>query len=180
MQAYSLVPHQAHPPDAVTSVEAKIGVANEHWLTARWRIEGSAKLVLPKPAGSKRMVGLWQTTCFELFVQPDGRGGYYELNLSPSERWNLYGFDAPRTGMREEVTDRRPVCTMRPGSRFAIFDAAIPRAMFPDAKSDLGIAAVIEEEGGTKSFWALDHAGEAPDFHDPACFTARLDPRLPS
>ena len=39
----------------------------------------------------------------------------------------------------------------------------------------MGLTAVIEEEGGVKSFWALAHGDPAkPDFHDPACFTAKL------
>ena len=38
----------------------------------------------------------------------------------------------------------------------------------------MALACVIEEAGGQKSYWALEHGGFAPDFHDPACFTARL------
>jgi len=38
----------------------------------------------------------------------------------------------------------------------------------------MGLSAVIEEHDGTKSYWALDHGGDQPDFHDPACFSARL------
>ena len=32
------------------------------------------------------------------------------------------------------------------------------------------LCAVIEEQGGQKSYWAARHAGEKPDFHNPACF----------
>ena len=38
-------------------------------------------------AGKGRADELWRTTCFELFLRPDGGRGYVELNLSPSERW---------------------------------------------------------------------------------------------
>jgi hypothetical protein len=38
----------------------------------------------------------------------------------------------------------------------------------------LGLSAVLEEQDGTKSHWALAHGGDKPDFHDPACFTASL------
>ena len=174
------MPHPVHPPLAVTGIEARVTGSDENWLRLRWRIEGSAELTVPTFAGKGRADGLWQTTCFELFVRPDGAEGYHEFNLSPSERWNLYRFAGPRERMYEAETDRHPVCTMRAGSRFAIFDAAIPTAMLPNGRCHLGITAVIEEEGGAKSYWALAHSGKAPDFHDPACFTARLDPRLPS
>ena len=39
---------------------------------------------------------------------------------------------------------------------------------------ELGLSAVLEEKDGTKSYWALAHMGEKPDFHAPGCFTARL------
>jgi hypothetical protein len=38
----------------------------------------------------------------------------------------------------------------------------------------MGLAAVIEEQGGVKSYWALAHPDAKPDFHAPACFAATL------
>ena len=46
-----------------------------------------------------------------------------------------------------------------------------------DAKSvfEVGLSAILEEQDGTKSYWALAHPeGDKPDFHDPACFAAHL------
>ncbi|MEC7162327.1 MAG: hypothetical protein VXW57_11020, partial [Pseudomonadota bacterium] len=106
--------------------------------------------------------------------QPAGGRAEGEVKRSPSERGAAYEFSAPRSGMAERALPRDPVCTMRAGSRFAIFDAAIPRAGLPSVQSAMGLSCVIEETGGRKSYWALAHGGDAPDFHDPACFTARL------
>jgi hypothetical protein len=39
---------------------------------------------------------------------------------------------------------------------------------------ELGLSAVLEENDGTKSYWALAHAADKPDFHAPGCFAARL------
>jgi hypothetical protein len=36
------------------------------------------------------------------------------------------------------------------------------------------LAAVIEEEGGRPSYWALAHNGLKPDFHDPFGFRIAL------
>ena len=155
-------------------MRAKVIGRDPNWLRVRWRIEGTQSLVVPKFAGRGRADGLWQTTCFEMFLKPTGGTSYLELNLSPSERWNAYAFDAPRTGMRELRMDREPDCVIRPGSSFAIFDAAIPADLIPPVYCDLGITCVIEEQGGTKSYWALCHAGDVPDFHEPACFTGEL------
>ena len=38
----------------------------------------------------------------------------------------------------------------------------------------LGLTVVVEATDGSKSFWALEHHGEAPDFHNADCFVARL------
>ncbi|KQM17473.1 DOMON-like domain-containing protein [Novosphingobium sp. Leaf2] len=166
-----LVFHPAHPPLAVRSVEARIIGFDVTWLRVRWRVLGAGKLIVPAFAGKGRADGLWQTTCFEAFLKRDGEPGYCEINLSASERWNVYDFAARREGMAERATPREPDCTMRLGTDLAIFDAAIPAAGLPAPPWRCGLAAVIEETGGHKSYWALAHRADAPDFHDPACFT---------
>jgi len=176
--AHPLLPHPARPPLAVRSVEARVLGGEGPWLQLRWRIEGAGQLVAPPFAGKGRADGLWRTTCFELFLRPEGASAYAEFNLSPSERWAAYDFDAPREGMRDRSMPRDPVCTLRRGGSVAIFDAAIPRAALPAGPCAISLTAVIEEQGrdGTPilSYWALTHRGEQPDFHDPACFTAAL------
>ena len=177
MQAYRLIPHPAHPSTAVTSVEAKVGGDDPNWLQLRWRIEGSSKLLLPPITGKLRADDLWQATCLELFVKPEGGHAYSEWNLSPSRRWAAYDFASYREGMCNRDVSRTPDCVMRPGSIFAIFDAAIPRSELPQEPCAIGLSAVIEEEGGQKSYWALAHPSGKADFHHAACFAATLDPR---
>lgn len=171
---YALQPHPEHPPLAVGGIEARIIGRDASWLRVRWRIEGSQQLVVPPFAGKGRADELWQTTCFELFLKPEDSVPYVEINLSPSERWNAYDFEAYRWGMAERPFPREPECTMRLGSSFAIFDAAIPVTGLPDVECAMGLSAVIEEQGGTKSYWALAHPDAKPDFHAPACFAATL------
>ncbi|MFC4255780.1 hypothetical protein GRI97_13415 [Altererythrobacter xixiisoli] len=176
MQTYQLQSHPGFPPAAIKTIEARIIGADADWLRVRWRIEGSDRLVVPPFGGKGRADGLWQTTCFELFLRPEGGGGYCEFNLSPSERWNIYDLDGYRAGLRERPAPREPQCSMRLGSSFAIFDAAIPMAAVPSGISAMGLCAVMEERGGVKSYWALQHPQAEPDFHDPACFAAQLAP----
>ena len=59
-------------------------------------------------------------------MRPDGGDAYVEINLSPSERWSAYNFGAYRAGMEDRPASREPDCTIRRGSTFAIFDAALP------------------------------------------------------
>jgi hypothetical protein len=174
MQTHLLVAHPDHPPASVSQVEARIIGQDANWLRARWRVEGAQDLIVPPFAGKGRADGLWQTTCFELFLKPMGGDAYVELNLSPSERWNAYDFAAYRWDMKERPFPHEPECTMRQGSTFAIFDAAIPIAGLPQADCAMGMSAVIEEKGGVKSYWALAHPAGSPDFHAPACFAVAL------
>lgn len=174
MQTHQLTPHPTHPPLRITSIEAKIIGADENWLRLRWRIEGAQALVVPPFAGKGRGEELWHTTCFELFLMPGAGPAYCEFNLSPSERWAAYDFAGYRSGMADRALAREPQTTMRHGSSFAIFDAAIPLSALPEGDCRMNLTAVIEEEGGSKSYWAIAHNAEKPDFHDPACFVAEL------
>ncbi len=172
-----LLPHPACPRSQISGVEAAIIDSHPNWLTLRWRIEGAAGLAVPPFAGKGRADGLWQTTCFELFVQAGGEAGYCEFNLSPSERWAAYDFTDYREGMADREVPRDPTCTLRRGGSLVIFDAAIPRGALPALPWRFGLSAVIEEQGAMKSYWALAHPPEKPDFHDPACFAGVLPAR---
>ena len=179
MQTYDLVAHPAHLPDRITAVRASIVGRDRYWLRLRWRIERGEGLIVPAFAGQGRADGLWKTTCFELFCRQADGPTYCEFNLSPSERWAAYDFEGYRSGMRARPVERDPVCTYRAGGAFSIFDAAIPAAALPADPSAINLACVLDEADGVKSFWALAHPEDRPDFHDPACFTGQLAARRP-
>jgi hypothetical protein len=170
----TLIAHPDHPPARVSAVEAAVIGLTDHWLSVRWRVEDAAAVLVPEFAGKNRADGLWQQTCFELFLRQPGEAGYVELNLSPSEQWAAYDFAAYRAGVEERPMPRDPVCTLRRGRNLLIFDAAIPRAGLPSLPWQIGVTAVIAEADGVKSYWALRHGDGAPDFHAPACFAATL------
>ncbi|KUR71042.1 hypothetical protein AQZ52_10125 [Novosphingobium fuchskuhlense] len=174
METFDLKAHAAHPARFVSGVAARILALDADWLTLRWKVDGAGALVVPPFAGRARTDGLWQTTCFELFVKAPGAESYAEFNLSPSERWAAYDFAGYRAGMAERAVERAPVCTPRRGGSVLIFDAAIPVRALPPLPWVYGLTAVIEEEGGVKSYWAMAHPPEKPDFHDPACMAGRL------
>jgi len=174
LETFDLICHPAHPATAVTRIHARITGLTSDWLTLRWSVEGAQEIVVPPFAGRARSDGLWQTTCFELFVRMPAATGYAEFNLSPSERWAAYDFARYREGMADRPAPRAPVCAPRRGGSILIFDAAIPSSALPALPWDYGLTAVIEEAGGYKSYWAIAHPEQKPDFHDPACMPARL------
>ncbi|WP_228243911.1 DOMON-like domain-containing protein [Porphyrobacter sp. GA68] len=170
-----LTPHPAHPPLLVGRVAVMLDARDPHWLRLRWRIEGAQRLCVPRLTGRRRADELWRTTCFELFVQPEGGSSYQEWNFSPSQSWASYDFVGCRSGMTAPDVPRPPVITWRGGaSGLRLMDVAIARAGLPPLPWRYGLTAVLEEEGGRVSFWAAVHRAEKPDFHDPACFTGRL------
>ena len=176
MQTHRLSAHPAHPPSAIRAVEARVGIADGGWLRLRWRVEGAAGLVLPRFAGRGRADGLWRTTCFELFCRRSSGEEYAEINLSPSECWAAYDFTGYRAGMAERPMDRAPVITPRRGGAVLILDAALRLGDLPPLPWELGLSAVLEEEGGALSYWALAHPSGRPDFHHPDCFARSLEP----
>jgi hypothetical protein len=174
LETFELVPHAGHPPVGITRVAARIVRVDPRWLTLRWTIEGAQGVIVPPFAGKGRADGLWQTTCFELFVQSQGATVYAEFNLSPSERWAAYDFAGYREGMANRPMPRDPVCTPRKGQGVLIFDAALPASALPPLPWRYGLTAVIEEQGGIKSYWSIAHPPGKADFHHEACFAAVL------
>lgn len=169
-QCYSLLPHPDHPPRAVQAISVELGPA-ENYLLMVWNVTGYECVAVPPSQEPDRVDGLWQTTCFELFVKA-GDTNYVEFNFSPSTQWAAYAFDDYRSGMK-------PFDCAIPAGVYPLADgiaADCEFAALPAGELRIGLSAVIEEKDGTKSFWALTHPPGPPDFHHPACFAATLPP----
>ena len=176
METHQLVAHPAFSPAGVRSVEARFGLVGP-WLQLRWRVDGSAGVVLPPFGGRQRKDGLWQATCFEMFHLLGNGPAYAEYNFSPSEAWAAYDFSGWREGMAARPMSHDPVITPRAGRDVMIFDVALPLHDLRPLPGAMSLTAVIEEAGGVKSYWALAHGNpDKPDFHHPACFAASLRP----
>lgn len=173
----TLIPHPATPP---TIPELKVWANVDHAAslaavatTNIWFGVGApaARFVIPEPQEPERADELWKTTCFEAFLRPLGEEAYREWNFAPSGQWAAYDFTARRTGMsKADAAD--PYIRVEDNLTWWALGAAI--AVPADINWELGLSAVLEERDGTKSYWALAHGGEKPDFHDPGCFIARL------
>ena len=175
-QTFELVPHLAHAPVEVREVRVSFNPDDPYWLRLRWVMEGAGKIIVPPFARRVRRDELWRTTCFELFVQANGSESYCEFNFSPSQAWASYDFDDYREGMRERELPRAPVISWRGGkSALTVCDVAVPRSGLPSMPYAFNLTAIIEEEGGRNSYWALRHPNGPPDFHDPACFAGMLE-----
>lgn len=177
--AFSLVPHPTSRP-TIEKVEALIWRDNGHF-EIDFRVFGSPlRAKLPVWEGPERADELWRTTCFEAFIKPQGSETYFELNLAPSGRWAAYRFDSYRSGMRPAGIEGRPDpdILLYDGIwvQDATFDFSGEPELDPARTWQIGLSAVVEEQDGTKSYWALEHGAGPPDFHNAACFAYWLPP----
>ncbi|HKX21768.1 MAG TPA: hypothetical protein VJM81_00690, partial [Rhizorhapis sp.] len=62
----------------------------------------------------------------------------------------------------------------RSGNRLDVAVELDLAPLVPDLDRSLGLSAVIEEQDGAKSWWALVHPSEKPDFHLRDCFALQL------
>lgn len=175
--AFDLAPYPGLPaPEGVrVSGEARRSGAV---LVLRWRLDDPAgSLELPHLAARpERRRDLWEETCFECFLASPERPGYWEFNLSPAGHWNVYRFDAYRTGMTEELAvDALPFSVSRhPGGLEVDVRIDTTALGIAGAPWRLAVATVLAEPAGRVTFWALAHPGAEPDFHHPEAFGLAL------
>ncbi|MGH7025326.1 MAG: DOMON-like domain-containing protein [Caulobacteraceae bacterium] len=134
------------------------------------------QLYLPGLGEIARADDLWLRTCFEAFVRPEGEEGYIELNFGPSGAWAAYRFSGYRVGMTlvGEIAPPR-IDVLATGALYELRAAIDLGAHLPvGAAWRLGLSAVIEETSGVKSYWALAHPPEKPDFHHSRAFVLDL------
>lgn len=172
MQTHRLKPHRATPALGVTEVSVRLGAVRGGKMLLRWRIDGAERVVLPKEMPPARTESLWEHTCFELFLA-DGRGRYREFNFSPSRQWAAFAFQAYRNRIGDLPLDDPPEIATSMGDSVLAAAVFVPLRLFDGVKA-MGLAAVIEEQGGHKSYWALKHRGATPDFHHATCFAHRF------
>lgn len=160
----SLNPHPNSTPGVASRIEVEARRGEGGVLELRYVVKGDvAGLLIPEPAAAPaRTDGLWQHTCFEVFV--GAADGYYEFNFSPSSAWAAYRFSGYREGM-EPARIASPAIEWRTNPETAELHATL---LLPtDAVGPIGLSAVIEEKDGGKSYWALAHPATKPDFHHP-------------
>ena len=175
---HRLVPHPEMGPKGIQSVEVDV-VRATNTILLRYGVEPADTLLLPA-YDRERRDNLWHGSCFELFVKPDGRG-YVEYNFAPLEAWNAYSFVDWRMGRRAYQPDVEPrIVDSRTDGRRESFPARyeLDVVISPDilalAPAAASLAAILQEEDGTMSYWALAHPPGEPNFHHPDCFAATL------
>jgi hypothetical protein len=139
-------------------------------LALAYAIEGDlAHVNVPRPRPARLARGLWQHTCCECFVALPGNPGYHEFNFAPSGEWAAYAFTKYREGAALEDEALNPAIVVRRSDDRLELEASIPlgclSAAHARARLLLALSAVIEDDAGGLSYWALRHPAGRPDFH---------------
>ena len=171
----TLACHPQTPCQAIRGVDAVMGAAPGNILTLAFVLECDLSgLHIPEPRSSRRAGGLWQHTCFEVFVMAEDGPGYREFNFSPSGEWAVYAFRSYRDGGELDV-DLAPGIVVRRTMNRLELDAEICQDFLPPGRPlRLGLSAVMEDADGELSYWALRHPQGKPDFHHTDAFALQL------
>lgn len=173
---YALWTHPGWYSRAADAIGVELARPSAERLLLTYRVAGRIDdIALPPPGPPLRRDRLWESTCFELFLQPPGTGGYVEFNFAPSGEWAAYSFEAYRSGMAQSGVPAAPQIACTRTADAMTIEVAL--SLWPMREPcRLGLAAIIDEGVGPKSYWAISHAGAEPDFHRADCFVGELPP----
>jgi hypothetical protein len=163
----TLLCHPQTPCAADIEVTAEIGLDAAGTLVVAYRIVGDlARLRIPtEPLDAEY---LWKHTCFEMFVGPIAGDAYVEHNFSPNGQVARFEFAAfrQRVPAPPAGADVSASSTCEPSALTLDARATLP----PDLGSPLSISltAIVEDDAGGLSYWALRHPSGRPEFHDRA------------
>jgi len=166
----ALTVHESSPSKVAHRIEACARVGPSGAATFRYVLRAEvAQLRIPSPGCAERAQGLWKHTCFEAFVRTSNAPIYHEFNFSPSRQWAVYRFQAYREGASSPPLGAPPEIVVRRFANRLEVDAAVGIDDLIDLRAvrslQVALSAVVEEENGTLSYWALKHAAGKADFH---------------
>ncbi|HEY3304458.1 MAG TPA: DOMON-like domain-containing protein [Candidatus Binatia bacterium] len=180
-----LTPHPETESDAVEEIQAGVSWNYGEPLAFSYALKGELnRLRIPRFRPPRRSDRLWEHTCFEVFVAVKGHPAYYEINIAPSGEWAVYPFRRyrePATPPKEKLA---PEITVRRAGDSLQLDALVPvdrwQAIEPGARLSVALSAVIEDNRGMLSYWALKHPPGKPDFHHADAFALEIERPVPS
>jgi hypothetical protein len=180
LETHRLIPHPDTPPERVTGVRVELRIEAGDDMLLTYVVDGVEAVRVPPPLMPRRTDGLWQTTCFELFLKPEAGTSYFEYNFSPSSEWAAYRFERYREGRTNLHQPVDPFLGRGEEGSPELLEVDFDLSGVPNVPTRMGLSAVIEELSGRKSYWALAHPSGQPDFHHQACFKLELPAARPA
>lgn len=151
-------------------IEARVSWMAAAKISLNYHLRGDTRRIrIPMHCPARRADGLWRHTCFEAFFAVKPTADYYEFNFSPSGEWAAYYFRDYREGAPSPNDDVAPSIIARSADDYLDVNAVVPVDRLKELRQNLrlclGLSAVIEEDAGGFSYWALEHPPGRPDFH---------------
>ena len=179
MHKHALICHPETPSRRVRGIQADLSKTRDGAIAITYRLDAELSfLSIPQRRMASRADGLWRHTCFEAFVAVKGGTQYHEYNFSPSGQWAAYTFVDYRNG-RLLAQDVDVQIVVHRDLQLLELRSVIGRGCLPQPQTDrrwlIGLSAVIEENHGSLSYWALRHPSKRPDFHHRDSFVASFD-----
>ena len=175
--------HPLTPASMVRSLTAGVTRTGEGLLFSYHLGGDMARLLIPQEKAAEQSDGLWEHTCFEAFVGIDGDPAYREFNFSPSGQWACYDFSAYRHPAQAELHPSPPRISTQLTEGHLRLQAFVAGDDLPAAAGSrtlrVALSAVVETRDtvdGNRSYWALRHLTDRPDFHHPGGFMLELPP----
>ncbi len=177
--AATLTPHPEASSQAVHSLEVGVSSHPEdaRTLVFTYTLTGDrSQIKIPSPQPAAKVDGLWRHTCFEAFLSGKGDSAYWEFNFSPSREWACYHFSSYRHSSPLEEGEPTPQITTWNMAHGVKVEASVhlPQSLITQPLR-IALSAVIEEQNGILSYWALHHPPGKPDFHHPDAFALEID-----
>lgn len=176
-----LRPHPATPAGPLVAITVT-GSRSAGGLDLSFRLHGDlGQLAIPPSQPATRADRLWEHTCCEVFIAAANAPGYREFNFSPAGPWAIYdfaGYRAPAPAPSLPIAPRARCRHDHARLKLTIHLPAAAVGLADDTALVLGLSCVIEAHGGQRSYWALAHPADHPDFHHRGAFALPL-PALP-
>ncbi len=185
----ALFPHPQRPVATPLDLHASATLDTDSLLLC-YRLTGDlSALIIPELQQPEAVDGLWQHTCFELFITGADEMAYREFNFSPSRQWAAYAFsDYRQRCPHGNPLDQAPLIVTKSrcgGDVHCLqLEARLARSCLPPKAAgqpwQLGLTAVLEmrmsdHDRPTLSYWALAHPSAQPDFHHRAGWVGWAD-----
>lgn len=120
----------------------------------------------------KRVMKLWEKSCFEMFIKDQNSDRYIEFNFSPNFAFNAFYFNHYRSELTEwnkiQYADIK-IDILNSIDHFTLM-AKIPLKPLEVELSEMNnlrfsTTAVLLNKDGEKNYWAIDHLDHVPNFH---------------
>ncbi len=171
----NLISHPKYPAHKHLSLSADINIIKDKCHIC-YNVSGDIEdIIISDERKAQFRDELWKMTCFEMFIEYDDGPHYYEYNFAPNGDWAAYHFDNYRDGMRP-INIMQPEIVMERDIGMIKVDVTLDITDLPEGPLNIGLFAMTFSEDD-RSFWALHHSEDTPNFHQKDCFLYRCTVR---